>query len=115
MMKGISPAFGLRPFSQLLGQATVECFFSFPPGKAQIFRHAPLTFLLFPEIGRIAAKKVLQAQSLFRRFGMQGKGPPLNLDPILVVQLFNTPGTEVAPGSNIIGKNFERDFHLPPP
>jgi len=57
-----------------------------------------------------AGKKLVQAPALDRGFRMQGKGPPVNLDLMFLLQLFNTPGNEIAPGSDIIGKDLE-SFH----
>jgi hypothetical protein len=44
---------------------------------------------------------------LFRRFGVQGEGPPADIDFIFFFQSFNTPGNEIAPGSDIIGIYFK--------
>jgi hypothetical protein len=38
---------------------------------------------------------------------MQRKGRPVNVDPELLFQSFNTPGNEVAPGSDEIGENLQ--------
>ena len=38
---------------------------------------------------------------------MQGEMHPVHVDFVIPLQLFNTPGTEIAPGSNVIGKDFE--------
>jgi hypothetical protein len=35
---------------------------------------------------------------------MEGEGPPADGDFELFPQFFNTPGNEIAPGSDIIGK-----------
>ena len=40
---------------------------------------------------------------------MQWKKNPLHGDIEVLFQLFNTPGTEVAPGSNEVGENLEPD------
>jgi hypothetical protein len=37
---------------------------------------------------------------------VQRKSNPLNFDLEFAPQSFNTPGDEIAPGSDIIGKNF---------
>jgi len=41
---------------------------------------------------------------------MQRKGPPDDLDIKVVLQFFNTPGNEIAPGSDIVGKYFQHWF-----
>jgi hypothetical protein len=52
-----------------------------------------------------AGIEIIQQQPLFRRVGMEGKGPPPDIDLEVLPQLFNTPGTEIAPGSDIIRKD----------
>jgi hypothetical protein len=37
---------------------------------------------------------------------MQWEVYPVDLDIEISLQLFNTPGTEIAPGSNVIAENF---------
>jgi hypothetical protein len=38
---------------------------------------------------------------------MQREERPLHLDVVVLLQLLNTPGTEIAPGSNEIGEDFQ--------
>jgi len=40
---------------------------------------------------------------------MEGKGNPVHLDSIRFLNFFNTPGNEIAPGSDKIRKNLESD------
>ena len=42
---------------------------------------------------------------------MEGKGPPFDFNLEILPQLFNTPGTEIAPGSDIIGKDLKNLWH----
>ncbi|CAB1056708.1 hypothetical protein D1BOALGB6SA_1445 [Olavius sp. associated proteobacterium Delta 1] len=42
---------------------------------------------------------------------MQGKSGPPDVYFKLILYFFNTPGDEIAPGSDIIGKNFQ-DFWI---
>ncbi|WP_319526630.1 hypothetical protein [uncultured Desulfosarcina sp.] len=43
---------------------------------------------------------------------MQGKRRPGDSDVKVRFELFNTPGTEVAPGSDVVGEDFQyRIFH----
>jgi hypothetical protein len=37
---------------------------------------------------------------------MQGKMGPDDVDIVLLFQSLNTPGTEITPGSHIVGENF---------
>jgi len=41
---------------------------------------------------------------------MQGEGRPPDVDVECLLQFFNTPGDEVAPGSNVIGKYFQYEW-----
>jgi hypothetical protein len=52
-------------------------------------------------------KEILKERPLFRRFRMQRKGPPADIDFIFLFQSFNTPGNEIAPGSYVIGIYFK--------
>jgi hypothetical protein len=38
---------------------------------------------------------------------MQGEGNPPDADLVFFLQPFNTPGDEVAPGSDVIGENLQ--------
>jgi hypothetical protein len=38
---------------------------------------------------------------------MKGKENSLDIDVVIIFQLFNTPGTEIAPGSDEIGEKME--------
>jgi hypothetical protein len=40
---------------------------------------------------------------------MQWKRNPSNLDFMLLLEFFNTPGNEVAPWSDVIGEDFDND------
>ncbi len=51
-------------------------------------------------------EEVFNESSIFRGFGVQGEGPPSDIDFIFFFQSFNTPGNEIAPGSYIIGIYF---------
>jgi hypothetical protein len=43
---------------------------------------------------------------------MEGKGTPSNRDFVISLNFFNTPGNEVAPGSDVIRKYFKHLLHL---
>jgi len=58
-------------------------------------------------IYRAAGKKFFEQQAFFGRFRVKGKGRPADLDPELSFEPFYTPGTEIAPGSNIITEYFQ--------
>jgi hypothetical protein len=48
---------------------------------------------------------------------MERKSGPMDIDIILFLQFFNTPGNEITPGSDVIGKYFQGGsvgHNLPP-
>jgi hypothetical protein len=49
-------------------------------------------------------KELFKRKPFLRRVRMKGKGPPPNRDGIFIFELFDTPGNEVAPRSDVIGK-----------
>jgi hypothetical protein len=44
--------------------------------------------------------------ALLRYFRVEGESPPADGYIEFLLQFFNTPGNEIAPGSDIIGKYF---------
>ena len=52
------------------------------------------------------AEQFLEQLSLCRRVGMQWEMHPRDLNVEISLQFFNTPGTEIAPGSNVIAEDF---------
>jgi hypothetical protein len=55
---------------------------------------------------RACPEEIHERLALFRYFGVEGKSPPTDGNVIFLLQFFNTPGNEIAPRSNIIGKYF---------
>ena len=49
-----------------------------------------------------AAEQFLERHAFRGRVWMQWEVHPVDVDVEISLQLFNTPGTEVAPGSNVI-------------
>jgi hypothetical protein len=62
----------------------------------------------------VPAKQVCQCASFERGFRMQGEVRPGDVDIISLPKFLNTPGTEVAPGSDVVGKDFQGQglFHI---
>jgi hypothetical protein len=58
-------------------------------------------------------KELLQGLSFLGGLRVQGKGDPLDLDSVFLRQLFSTPGTEVTPGSDVVGEDLQHQglFH----
>jgi hypothetical protein len=65
------------------------------------------------DIHGLAAKELLKRLAFLRGLRVQGKGDPLDPDSVFLFQSFNTPGTEVAPGSDVVGKDLQNQgfFH----
>jgi hypothetical protein len=40
---------------------------------------------------------------------MEGKSDPLDLNVVLFSKSFNTPGNEITPGSDVVGKDFQNN------
>jgi len=68
------------------------------------------------EVESPAGKKILQWEAFGRSIGMQGEKDPVNIDVVVLLQSFNTPGTEITPGSNVIAEDFQCEWlnHGPP-
>ena len=43
---------------------------------------------------------------------MEWEGDPFRFDIVRLLEFFNTPGNEVAPGSDIVGENLQQDWGL---
>jgi hypothetical protein len=57
-------------------------------------------------IDSAAAEQFFERHTLCGRVGMQWEVHPLDMDIEIPLQLFNTPGTEIAPWSNVIAEYF---------
>jgi hypothetical protein len=98
---------GFSPKPQLLGQAAVVSSFPLPEWQAQINRCFTQMRHHFLHIDGPIGKKLLKQKPVFRRVRMKGKSPPLDGNVVFFFQLFNTPGNEVAPRSDVIGENLK--------
>ena len=58
------------------------------------------------EVESPAGKKILQWEAFGRSIGMQGEKDPVNVDVVVLLQSFNTPGTEITPGSDEVREYF---------
>jgi hypothetical protein len=101
-VEGITFAFCFGPFAELLSFAAIVGHFAIPEGQSQ-----PPGFLLQTPAGGgqieiVSSEKRFQAQTVGRNLRMEGKGDPSDLNPIMMLNLFNTPGNEVAPRSDIV-------------
>jgi hypothetical protein len=55
----------------------------------------------------LTSEKRLEGTSFGRCVGMQGKGQPAGIYLKLSFKSFNTPGNEIAPGSDVVRIDFE--------
>ncbi len=109
--------FALRPFAQLGGEPAVVGHRSLPERQPQLRCRPLLAGLHLAGIEIQARIELIQGKPLLRGVGVEGKGLPLDFNLEVLTQLFNTPGTEVAPGSDVIRKdlkNFGRRHVIPP-
>jgi hypothetical protein len=103
-VKLLSLVQGFSPLSQLLSQPAIICSGAHSEGQAAVGCH-PFQMVQHGWNSDIPpCKEFFQGQALFRRLWMQGKRDPLHLDIIRLFESFNTPGNEVAPGSDIVGE-----------
>jgi hypothetical protein len=58
------------------------------------------------EIEAAARKQVCERQAFRRGSRMQWEVDPFEVDIEVPLQVFNTPGTEIAPGSNEVREHF---------
>jgi len=106
-MEFITTSLPFRQLCQLLGKTAVVGPLPLSKRQTEIFcRAAKMRQHLF-NVDRPAGKKLLKGQSIRRCLRMQRKSGPLDIDIKLVLQLFNTPGNEITPGSDIVRKNFQ--------
>jgi hypothetical protein len=61
----------------------------------------------FRNVDGSAGKERFKGPTLLRGFRMKRKRGPAKVDVKFLLQSFNTPGNEIAPGSDIIRKNFQ--------
>ena len=73
--------------------------------------HQPLhAFLAFGALRRAAAsEEFFQRNTLGGRFRVQRKMHPFNLNIEVCPEFFNTHGTEIAPGSDVVGEDVQGD------
>ena len=65
------------------------------------------------EVEASAGEQIFKGESFCRSVRMQWEIYPLNIQVKILSQFFNTPGTEIAPGSHKIREYLQRDplFH----
>ena len=61
----------------------------------------------FRYVDRPAGKEIFEAAAVLRGFRMKRKSRPVHIDLNVLLQSFNTPGNEIAPGSDVVRENFQ--------
>jgi len=96
----------IRPFCELLGKAAVICVRPAVIGKAFRIHQRFHPRMHGIQVQAASRKEIFQRLPFCRSLRMEREQYPLRLDVIVLLQPFNTPGTEIAPGSDKIGENF---------
>jgi hypothetical protein len=106
----------LGPLPKFLRQPAVVRLLPVPQRQTRLFRRFSQAGLDLFDAHRPPRKELFKGLPLLRGFRVEGKRPPLDLDLKIFSQFFNTPGNEVAPGSDVIGKDFQPrpGFHFFP-
>lgn len=105
----LTSGLSFRPRAQLLGQAAVVGVGPHTVGQALLIRQAFEARIHGADVPATSGKHVFQRPPFGGRFRMQGKVHPADGDIKCLFQSFNTPGTEVTPGSDVVAEDFEGD------
>ena len=99
-MYGFETRLRIRPFREFLGQAAVIGVGP-PRVRQSLGIHKPFHASMHGlEIEAAAGEEVFQWKPSCGRVWMQREVHPAHVDVEISFQLFNTPRTEIAPGSN---------------
>jgi hypothetical protein len=96
-----------RPQTQLLGQAAVVGHGPGAERQAEVARRPLQVHDHGGDFFGSSTKEVFQGLAFLGGFLVEWEGAVANIYLIFLLQFFNTPGNEIAPGSDIIGKDIE--------
>ena len=99
----------IRPLRKFLSQPAVIRVRPAAVGQALGFHQSFHPIVHCIEIHTAAGKEFFERTALGRSFRMKWKINPLNLYIEVLSQLFNTPGTEIAPRSNEVGEDLQQN------
>lgn len=99
----------LRPLCHLLGQAAVIRHRAITVVQALIGHQSDHTDLGCWNVDVATGEELLKRETFHRRVGVQRKVPELHVDLVGGAKSFYTHGAEVAPWSDVVGKDFEDD------
>jgi hypothetical protein len=80
LVEGLAASLILGPFSQFLGQPTVEGHFAIAEGQSQFVGHVTQAGQHGGDVHRLTGEQRFQGLARVRRFRMQRKGPPADMD-----------------------------------
>ena len=106
-MKSFTLSSAFRPEAKFLCEPAIAGHCPLAKGETTFFGSSFQLADHLPDSFRTDVKEIFEKLSLLRGFRVKWKGSPVNRYVIFFLQLFNTPGNEVAPGSDIVGENFE--------
>ena len=106
-METIPSVHFLCPFSEFLGQAAVVGHGPLSEGEAFCPGHLLQSGQHGRDVHITAFEEFLQGLACLRDLRMQGKGHPVDIQIMLLPQFFNTPGNEIAPGSDVVRKDLQ--------
>ena len=114
-MDGFAAGLGFRPFRNFLSQPAVIRVRARPIRQPFGLHQCLQARLRGLHIDIAPAEQFFERHTLGGRVGMQWEVHPVDMDIEIPLQLFNTPGTEIAPWSNVIAEYFQRDRLSHPP
>ena len=104
---------GLGPLGGLLGPARVEAHAALAERQPQAARGLLQPLQHLGDVDAPAGKQFLERDPFGRDLRVQGKRGPANLDLELFFQSFNTPGNEIAPGSDEVREDLQDGKLIP--
>ena len=98
----------IGPSAELLREPTIIGMRAIPVGQAGL-GHQPLEPLAH-RFDIAPSEQLRQGAPLGGSLGVQREMYPAGLDRVVGLEFFNTHGTEITPGSDVVGKNLKRHF-----
>jgi hypothetical protein len=105
MVKRLPKAALFGPFAQFLSPAAVIGHRALAEGQTKLVGGLFEVGQHLRYVDGPPGKKILKGAALLRCFRVKGKRRPAKVDVEFLLQSFNTPGNEIAPGSDVVGKD----------
>ena len=97
----------LRPLGQFLGQPTIVSVGPASIGKSLCFKGLPESSSCCVDVKATTREELFQCQALIRSVWMEREVGVPSLDVKGCFQLFYTPGTEIALGSDVVREDLQ--------